>query len=100
MKTEHGQTHLDLTVIGYGNQAAFFKIGNDNVKYQPTIDLPYSEMQFPIPFAVGSDLVIDNSAEIYIIGQMKVLKNETFKAATGIEFTDFNHNDFDINDFN
>lgn len=102
MKVEHGQTHIDLTVLEYGNQAAFFKIANDNTVYNATIAEPYKEMEFPVAFEVGQDLVIDKNSELTIIEQIKVLNKEKFKAATGVivSISDFDHNDFDSNDFN
>ncbi|HRO76129.1 MAG TPA: hypothetical protein PLP27_08295 [Crocinitomicaceae bacterium] len=92
MKVEHGQTHLDLAVIGYGNQAAYFKLGDDNVNYQPTVDEPYQEMTFPVQFEVGAELMIDNSSDLYIREQMKVLDKTAFKVASFADFEEDSDN--------
>lgn len=82
MKVESSQSQIDITVLGYGNQAAFFKTAYDNTFHEPTKDEPYTEMELPVDFTPGTDLIIDKDAEMRNIEQMKILDKTNFKASS------------------
>lgn len=85
MKVESNQSHIDVTVLEYGNQAAFFKLANDNAFYQPTKSEPYSEQELPVEYAPGTELMIDKDSDYLNIEQMKILNKEKLKATSKIQ---------------
>jgi len=82
MKVEAQQSLVDVAVLGYGNQAALFKIADDNTTYEPTKEEPYSELEFPPDLSAGQDLTVDKESLLYNVEKMKELNRTSFKAAS------------------
>ncbi|MDD2984681.1 MAG: hypothetical protein PHQ74_14980 [Crocinitomicaceae bacterium] len=82
MEVKANQSHIDLTVLGYGDQSAFFELAKNNTTYDSTIEEPYSTVELPFDFEVGDEIFIDETSEFYNADQLKILNKTKLKCAT------------------
>lgn len=82
MKIEQNQSHIDVAILEYGNQAAFYKIGADNSFFTPTVSVPYDTQEFPVQFIEGTEVESDSNDELFTTEQIKELKRSKFKLAS------------------
>lgn len=77
------QTAIDLTILGYGNEAEFFHLHKDNGDLIVAIEDGVETVEIPGPFAVGHVLEINTDNIDQNI--LKVLARATTELATKTE---------------